>query len=386
MSRITSVVLGASFGDEGKGKVVDWLCNKAASDTYNRDVLVVRFSGGSQCGHTVVRNGTRHIHGTFPSGTLGAFKGYLTEDCVFSPYHAYNEYELLKEKVGGIINLQIHPLAHLNTHLDVAFGRVREKILGHGSCGMGVGAAMYRNEHTPYKFRVVDLLHPSVYTEKLVALEDFYRQEIAKFTEIGRDTLIKRLEDFDTEKKKALGRWTVPELVEWVRDAFTIAPLDLNNFKGHLIFEGSQGVLLDQGHGMFPYCTYANTTSKNIAKYLDEQTETYYVTRSYLTRHGNGPFPQESKKIAKLVDDPTNKPNDWQGTQRYAGLDLSMLDHAFSIDGAYNPSLYKNIVVNCLDQIDYDIEAIQDGFKGYNIFTSSVPTSRAKDIILRDNI
>src|SRR5882672_8512401 len=133
------IILGLGWGDEGKGFMTDYLCNEFANS------VVVRFSGGPQAGHNVVIGDKSHVHASFGSGTLRGKVSMFSEHTTFYPPNMAREYDILRNHCSP--TLYIHPLAKLTTPYDVAFGRVRELALGHGSCGIGVGATMYRNEH-----------------------------------------------------------------------------------------------------------------------------------------------------------------------------------------------------------------------------------------------
>src|SRR6478736_1642500 len=139
------IVVGIGFGDEGKGITTDFLARKSTVPTLN-----VRFNGGQQAGHTVVIGKERHTYATFGSGTGRGLPTFLSEYCTFYPPNALNEYNILIDK-GLKPSLYIHPLAKLTTYWDVAWGRLRERIYNHGSCGIGIGATMMRHEQSLHK-------------------------------------------------------------------------------------------------------------------------------------------------------------------------------------------------------------------------------------------
>jgi adenylosuccinate synthase len=165
------------------------------------------------------------------------------------------------------------------------------------------------------------------------------------------------------------------EQINWKIDDYSY----LNSFE-NLIFEGSQGVLLDIDHGVFPNVTYAHTTSKNayeICKKLDiEDVEVYYVTRSYATRHGNGWMSNEKEMMLKNNEEETCTFNEYQKDLRFGDLDYNLLNYALKLDGAYVNSSKKNLVVTCLDQIDEEFKFDKLEMKFDTIFGSYSPYSK----------
>lgn len=128
----------------------------------------------------------------------------------------------------------------------------------------------------------------------------------------------------------------------------------------HIIFEGSQGIMLDMDHGLFPNVTRSNTTCKNAMQIIQDNNlskpEVYYITRAYTTRHGKGWMPNEDIELPDLgiTIDPeeTNKPNEWQGKFRRSMLDINTLNYAVQIDSNFSPGLKKYLVVTCMDHVE----------------------------------
>jgi adenylosuccinate synthase len=321
------IVIGLGFGDEGKGITTDFLSQQ------NPDAVVIRFSGGQQAAHTVMIDDKKHVHSSFASGALRGLPSYFTEHCTIHPTFLCNEREELKEKNGNI-ELHIHPLAKITTPFDVWQNRKNSKNLEHGTCGKGVGATMKRHE-SPYKLFAIDLIAPrQLLIEKLKGIAYYYG--FLDGNEIG-DDLNNFLEAIDA--------------VDWKIDDYNY----LKSFET-LIFEGSQGILLDMDHGVFPNVTYANTTSKNafeVCKLLQiEDIEMYYVTRNYATRHGNGWMSNEKEITLQNNQEETCVFNEYQKELRFGDLDYDLLDYALQLDAAYVSSQKKNLVVTCLDQTD----------------------------------
>lgn len=325
------IVIGLGFGDEGKGITTDFLCSQ------NPEAIVVRFSGGQQAAHTVIYDNKKHVHSSFCSGALRGLSSYFSEHCVIHPSLLYNEKKEL-EKKNGSTTLYIHPLAKVTTPFDVWHNRQNVRNLKHGSCGKGIGATMKRNEG-PYKLYAIDLLAPrSMLIQRLKSIADYYGIEKNEVLEKEVVYFLKSIENLD---------WKIKDY-SFLEKYETI------------IFEGSQGVLLDMNHGIFPNVTYANTTAKNaieICKKLQiEDIETFYVSRSYVTRHGNGWMLNEEELTLKNNEEETCVYNEFQKHLRTGKLDVDLLLFAKSVDQIYNISKNNNLVITCLDQLETSID------------------------------
>ena len=339
-----SIILGAGYGDEGKGLLTHNLCDPTS--------LVVRFSGGQQAGHTVIHDGVKHIFSNFGSGTLKGCPIFFTEDTCVYPKTISVEWNKLIDK-GVAPRLFVHPFAKVTTPYDVWVGRIKEKKERHGSCGLGIGATMKRNEG-PVKFYAADLLGPKSFVMgKLRSIKDYYY--------FNPDA---HLNDEDRQRfsEDCAAFWEAIENRRFEVSRFADLPPHSN-----LVFEGSQGILLDMDHGLFPNVTYANTTSKNAWKYARAETEVYYATRCYQTRHGNGPFVECPIELVNNHEE-INTKNNWQGEFKIGEMDYEILRHAISLDPFYHPrEVKRNLVVGCLDQRPrgtFDFDFMGDYFHG----------------------
>lgn len=319
------IVIGLGFGDEGKGITTDFLSHQ------NPESIVIRFSGGQQAAHTVMIDDKKHVHSSFASGALRGLPSYFSEHCTIHPTFLWNEREELKEKNGNI-ELHIHPLAKITTPFDVWQNRKNTKNLEHGTCGKGVGATMKRHE-SPYKLFAIDLIAPrQMLIEKLKGIAYYYGFTDGKAIEEELDIFLE-----------------VITAIDWKISDYNY----LDSFH-NLIFEGSQGILLDMDHGVFPNVTYANTTSKNAIEICQklkiEDIEMYYVTRSYSTRHGNGWMSNERELKLKNNEEETCVFNEYQKELRFGDLDYDLLNYALQLDAAYSLNAKRNLAVTCLDQ------------------------------------
>lgn len=361
--RKAKIVIDLMFGDGGKGNTTGFL-----SLEYKKDnPIVIRFSGGQQAGHTVFNDDVKHISSNYGSGVLYNVPSYYTEHCTVYPNTISREREALFGKGVNPI-LYVHPLANLTTPSDVAFNRVTELKLKHGSCGMGVSATMNRNISTGFKLYAVDTLCPEIFIQKMTNISNYYRSKLS-----GND-----LDEFiRIEKEQGETFYKVYDSVFEIKDYCFL--YGFNTY----IFEGSQGILLDMDHGIFPNVTYANTTSKNaieVCKKLGiRDIELYYVTRCYQTRHGAGWMSNEKELNLINDEEEINVPNTWQGYFRTGEVDYDLLNYALSIDDIYSSDSYarKNMVVTCLDQrpgFEFDYEKLKMKFTDY--YESSSPKSK----------
>lgn len=360
------IVIGSLFGDEGKGITTDFLCRKHPYGT-----IVVRFSGGQQAGHNVKIGKVSHVHSNFGSGALRGVPSYFSEHCTMYPVTMLRELGILSSKVKFSPKVYYHPLTHLTTPADVAYNRWREKKLGHGSCGIGVGATMKRNIETPVKVYAIDLTNIPLLLEKCKSVLHYYRDLI------GIDN--PELENFYDEVNQ---EW--PQFNEAINGlgsvgwSSLIRDYDILNYFENIIFEGSQGIMLDMTHGTFPNVTYANTTSKNaleICKILNiKDIEIFYVTRCYQTRHGAGWMSNEEQIKLANIQDEINTYNEWQKDFRIGEIDYNLLNYAYSIDELYSKDIPKNLVVTCIDQrpdFEFQYEKLNTRFRQvYNSYSA----------------
>lgn len=336
------IVIGLGFGDEGKGRTTDYLCSLPTKDGTIEKKIVVRFSGGQQAGHNVKIGDLSHVHSNFGSGTLRGVPSFFSEHCTVYPTTIYREQEVLKSK-GVNPELYIHPLAKVTTPYDVAYNRLTEKVNKHGSCGLGVAATMKRNIETGYKLFAIDLGNQLLLNQKLINIFGYYYNNI---NESDKSNYLKLVKEEEASFKIA-----IQEVIFNIRDYNFIK----ENYN-YVIFEGSQGVLLDMDHGIFPNVTYANTTSKNALEICEKlgldktDISIHYITRSYQTRHGNGWMSNENPIKLINTEDEINVFNEWQKKFKIGELDYELLNYALDVDQIYSHGLRRFLTVTCLDQ------------------------------------
>jgi len=331
----TSIVLGLGFGDEGKGSVVNSLASQSSNP------IVIRFSGGHQVGHTVtLPDGFRHIFSNFGSGTLQRTPTYWSKFCTINPTAIFREHVIL-EKMGYKPKLLIDRDCPVVIPHDIIANRFDDQYRAHGTVGVGFGKAVERNEKG-YPLVASDLRDINIVKMKLESImQNYYDMDVYSVVEF--------LDDI--ERMLALPH------VEIVNDA--VQALALNN-SSHIIFEGSQGILLDKDIGFFPHVTRANTTSRNAEALIlqlgliTRHVHKYYVTRCYLTRHGNGPIgdsPGLESQGVNIVDW-SNVTNSYQGELRIRTLNGHLTKYALTEDIRRGLSMESsNLVVTCMDQV-----------------------------------
>jgi adenylosuccinate synthase len=318
---VGAVVLDVGYGDAGKGIVCNQLLNIKHK---NLKCLGVRFSGTSQCGHTVYKEDKHHIHRTYTSGAIDGFDSYLTEDVLFNPMMWLYEKELLKTNFNINPKLYVHPLSLVITPFDM-----KDDLEGN-NCGVGNNETMQRSKVLPLYF--MDLFNRHIFKSKLDAIESYYPKSTRTPSAFYYKFFIEAIDQLDYKMVKTYE----------IFDKYYYG-----------CFEGSQGILLDKSIGAYPNVTNANTTSVNLLKYIDlELVDKYYVTRCYGTRHGNGPIPNNEKIDLQNTEFETNVYNKNQGHFRTFELDYDLINHAINADlfKCNKVSKSKNLVVTCMDQ------------------------------------
>ena len=320
-----SIVIGSLWGDEGKGHMTDILCNN------QKNTVNIRFNGGAQASHTVVTpDGKRHAFRHFGAGTFSSVPTYLSKEFIVNPVAFVFEKNELEEQFGIKPTVLVHPGCRVTTIWDVFINQAVEAMRGknrHGSCGYGVNETVERNKHRRYMFRlrVKDLFDEQTLRRRLTYIQDEYVPMRLK-EEYGLT-----IQELPKEYQELL---TYPENIEmsmfYIREFLesveTIGDLAVAMKFDNLVFEGAQGLLLDQNNvEYYPHVTSSNTGIKNVMTFLKGtkfygQVDIYYMSRCYLTRHGAGPFKNELvEKPYENINDPTNIPNEFQGALRFAG-------------------------------------------------------------------
>lgn len=280
------VVVGTQWGDEGKGKLVDWLTESAQG--------VVRFQGGHNAGHTLVINGHKTALHLIPSGIMRpGVKCYIGNGVVLSAAKLFEEIEGL-EKAGVEVRSRLRiseacPLIlPFHVALDVAREVAREQCGNAkiGTTGRGIGPA-YEDKIARRALRVQDLKYPERFAAKLKDLLDLHNHVLTTF-------LNAPVVDFDTVYAEAMRH------AELLKPMMADVSRELNEAHlagDNLLFEGAQGTLLDVDHGTYPFVTSSNCVAGNAAAGAGVGPGMLHyvlgITKAYCTRVGGGPFPTE---------------------------------------------------------------------------------------------
>jgi adenylosuccinate synthase len=277
------VILGTQWGDEGKGKIVDLLTEKAS--------IVVRFQGGHNAGHTLVINGKKTVLHLLPSGILREnVCCIIGNGVVLSPEALLREIDELVEKGGSVVDkLNISSACPLILPYHVALDQARELKKGHakiGTTGRGIGPA-YEDKVARRGIRLGELLNADHFARRLAEVLDYHNFALQSY--YGVDPI-----DYQQtlDQSLAMGERIRPMVGDTIDILHTARKAGKN-----ILFEGAQGSLLDIDHGTYPFVTSSNTTAGGTATgsgygplYLDYVLG---ITKAYTTRVGAGPFPTE---------------------------------------------------------------------------------------------
>lgn len=364
MPKTAYIVLGLGYGDEGKGLVTDYHCR------LHPNSIVVRFNGGQQAGHTVYVNARKkHVFSNLGVGTYRGIPTYWSKYCSFSLGFFMEELS----EISYPIEFYLDGDAPVTTHYDILFNRIIQKsgsISRHGSCGLGVGPTFERHQHLKIKFTVKNLLNETDAIRKLKLIRSYYKRRIQQETDF-------LFYAFDHDKEDERFKQLLEAFNKLINKGSIIVVTEAQIFRektpwNNYIFEAAQGILLDQTFGRHPFVTKSNTTSRNALELIrrnfrdkDISIVIAYVTRAYLTRHGDGPFNIARPKLKlRNAAYESNKYNDAQGEFKIGYLDFELLNYALRCDDKFSKGLRKEVFITCLDQVNpLKIPVFLDGAK-----------------------
>jgi adenylosuccinate synthase len=347
------VVVGSQWGDEGKGKIVDWLSERAD--------IVVRFQGGHNAGHTLVVDGTTYKLSLLPSGVVRKGKlSVIGNGVVIDPWALAEEIAKI-EALGVSIsrdNLRIAENATLILPLHRELDALREASAGDGRIGTtkrGIGPA-YEDKVGRRAIRVMDLqdlpsLKPKI--ERILSHHNALRRGLGE-PEISADELCRQLGEI------------APEILPYVDTVWAL--LDAKRRQGkRILFEGAQGALLDIDHGTYPFVTSSNTVAAQAAtgSGLGPGAINYVlgITKAYTTRVGEGPFPTELKDATgKLLGERGAEFGTVTGRPRRCGwFDACLVRQTRKVGGINGIALTKLDVLDQLPELKICIGYRLDG-------------------------
>jgi len=328
-------VIGAGFGDEGKGLMTDYFCRKGGS------VINIRSNGGAQAGHTVcTAGGKRHIFSHIGSGSFAGADTYLSGYFILNPMLFSKELKILGTDVGRIF---IDRRCIITLPCDMLLNQFAETMRGsnrHGSCGVGIFETIVRSRDLRYRLEFCDILKADRNAvrsamQRIHAEYCIQRADELGITGAARSELTDMLANANLTENYIDDLYAMAAVCS-AADAQIIEEYDT------AVFESAQGLMLDQNRtDYFPHLTPSNTGMQNIRTILDRleprDTEVCYVTRSFFTRHGAGRFDTESKDMADAYGlcDKTNAPNAFQGVFRYGWFDLPAFTGSLALDKKY---------------------------------------------------
>jgi adenylosuccinate synthase len=324
-------VIDLGFGDCGKGLVTDFLARRTGAG------VVVRFNGGAQAGHNVVAPDGRHH--TFAQIGAASFlpqvRTFLSRHVLVHPTALAVEARVLASKgvADPLGRLRISQRARVITPYHQAANRLREMARGggrHGSCGVGVGETVaHAIAHPDEAIVAGDWRSPDRLGRALARIRDRLRADLAHLPRDAAEWAVfdnaAVIENWVAEVAP-LARLVAPDhlLAGWLRETPAV------------VFEGAQGVLLDETVGFHPFCTWSDCTARNARELLAEAApgadlRVWGVMRAHAARHGAGPLPSETSELRPRFDH--NAENPWQGRVRYGWFDAALARYALAVAG-----------------------------------------------------
>lgn len=361
-------MLGLGFGDCGKGHFVDALTRRWQAHT------VVRFNGGAQAGHNVVTSAEARAaarHHTFSQFGAGTFvpgvRTLLLDPMIVHPTALLVEAEALG-CVGihdALSRLSIDGQCKITAPFHQAANRLRERLRGavaHGTCGVGVGETVRHSlEHPDEVLRYADLLsphatHARAQLDKVQAIRETLLSELSPQCETsdveGLTDELRMLQDETLAARwlnqcRALARQCPPASAGEIHSQLTQP--------GCVLFEGAQGVLLDEWRGFHPHTTWSTISTAAVDRAVTRfgigaPVEHYGILRSYLTRHGNGPMPTHDASLDDVLPEPHNHAEGWQGQFRRGHPDAVLLRYALDVVGELS-----GLLIGHLDAFEHGV-------------------------------
>jgi adenylosuccinate synthase len=336
------VIVGAQWGDEGKGKVVDLLAEHAE--------MVIRFQGGNNAGHTIVRDGVKWAFHLIPSGILSpGILCAIGNGVVIDPKVLTGELDGLRARGVDLSGLRISANAHLIMPYHMLLDHEGETRLGKlqiGTTRRGIGPA-YADKASRLGIRVQDLLDEKILKKKIVAAMDPKRLSLRPFAKSPELDLQRMTEDYLTYGHR---------IEQYIADTARLC-WDVLDRDGTVIFEGAQATLLDIDHGTYPFVTSSNPvagaacTGSGVGP--RDISEVWGVAKAYATRVGAGPFPTEfDDELGDQLREAGGEYGTTTGRPRRVGwIDLVALRYAARINGLDYLAITKLDVLSGLGDV-----------------------------------
>ena len=337
------VIIGTQWGDEGKGKVVDWLTERAAG--------VVRFQGGHNAGHTLVIGGRKQVLRLIPSGMLRpGVRCYIGNGVVLSPQALLQEIDELEAAgVDASARLRVSNACTLILPYHVALDKAREARRGDakiGTTGRGIGPA-YEDKVARRALRAADLLNPERFRARVAEVLDLHNFMLKQY--LGAEPL-----DLAQVADEALA--LAPRLAPMLTDVPAELAEVMSSGKS-LLFEGAQGALLDVDHGTYPYVTSSNCVSGAAAAGAGVAPSSLHyvlgIVKAYTTRVGSGPFPTElHDEVGRHLANVGKEFGSVTGRPRRCGwFDAPALKRSIALNGIGGLAVMKLDVLDGLETV-----------------------------------
>ena len=338
------IVLGAQWGDEGKGKITDYLAEEAD--------LVVRFQGGNNAGHTVEVGERQYKLHLIPSGILYDDKlNVIGNGVVVDPKALFEEISYLEQEGVKVTpeKLAISDRAHLIMPYHKILDRLKEKARGKndiGTTGKGIGPC-YTDKIERCGIRVCDLMHDEVFEEKLrenVKMKNLYITKVYGDKELDVEEILREYREY-AKKIKPFVKETSVEVYDNIKAG------------KNALFEGAQGMLLDIDYGTYPYVTSSNTTAGGVSNGVgigpNMITSAVGIAKAYTTRVGKGPFPTElNDETGEWIRNEGHEYGVTTGRARRCGwLDLVIVKTAARVSGLTSLAVTKIDTLAGLDKL-----------------------------------
>jgi len=362
-------VIGMNYGDEGKGHIVNYL-----SDA---NTLNIRFNGGAQAAHTVfLSDGRNHVFRHFGSGSLRGARTLIANKVIVNPILFVGEFEQLCKDMK-IREVFIDPRCRVSTHWDMLINAFTSNFKGrNNTCGIGINETIERSKFKQLKISMRDLQDKtdSQLKNMLKRIENEYvpyriEEELKLPLDIFKTYCKDRIKDPSqtTESYLQTIKFMNQNCVVWPDDDLIdkFVAKDPGNRK--IVFEGAQGMLLDQNRKeFFPFLTRSSTGIKNALHILRTvrtkfELDVCLVTRAYLNRHGDGPIMHQFHLPFERIEENTNVPNQYQGAMRYGYLDEKWYYEAISETELFfhdnKPKCIDRfdvgVAITCIDHVDF---------------------------------
>lgn len=350
------VVVGANYGDCGKGRTVDFLAQMLKINQ-DKQLINVRFSGSNNAAHTVWHNGKSFVFHLLGAASFRGLPTYLSQHVVVDFVALEAEINEFEKITGQKPLVYVDPRCRVNLPYDVMKNRIKEILKGadkHGSTGNGLNETIDRHQSFPLLAGTFEFALSML----ILTQNQFQRFVETELKNIELEHQHKDFIEFLCEKN------SVSFIFEKIKNIINNHPQiicntpELKNY--NCIFEGSQGLALDEYSKFFPHVTRTRTGTTNVIDLCREHDividNVYYVSRPYFSRHGADKYFEEFDRISDVYNivDETNIPNDWQDDLKFGILNVTEMDERINDDFKVIKNLFPNVnkqmIFTCMDQ------------------------------------